>query len=307
MLETIVVAIDDLKRGEEAIAHAAMLATPFSARVLVAGITEQIGGSRGEKFTDPVIWGMRKSETQATLNQHVRHLEEQGIETSVDIIEVSTVESLLQYAEDVESDLLVVAYDPDTSAPMIRSILKHSKTPVFLTRAGWTKPAFTNILLPLDGSQRAESGLTLATMLARSMNAELHLAHVIPPLEMPGQPILSSEMSEIARQLIEKGSNEAKRYLEQTASRLPVPAKTHVIVNGSVTTSLHNLVFSEDIDLMILSAHGYSGEPQWPFGTVAENVVNYCKVPTILVQDLPAYFSHSEAEPTRIVNGTYQE
>lgn len=307
MLETIVVAINDLKRGEEAVAHAAVLANYFSARVLVAGIMEQVGGLQGEKFTDPVIWSMAKSETHATLNQYVRHLEEQGVETGADIIEVSTVESLLQYADEVESDLLIVDFDPETAAPMLRSILKHSKTPVFLTRSGWTKPTYSNILVPLDGSQRAESGLILATTIARSMNAELHLAHAVQQIEMPGQPILSTEMAEIAQKLIEKGSDEARRYLEQTASRLPVEAKTHVVVNGSVTTSLHNLVLSEDIDLLILSAHGYSGEPQWPFGTVAENIVNYCKVPTILVQDLPAYLSGSDSQPTRVVSGTYHE
>jgi nucleotide-binding universal stress UspA family protein len=117
---------------------------------------------------------------------------------------------------------------------------------------------------------------------------------------MPGQMMLSTEMSEIAQQLVEKSSEEAKRYLEQVASRLPVEVKTHVVVNGSVTTLLHSLVMSENIDLLLLSAHGYSGEPQWPLGTVAENIVNYCKVPTILVQDLPAHFSRPQSEPTRI-------
>jgi nucleotide-binding universal stress UspA family protein len=306
MLQTIVVAVNDLKRSEEAVAHAAILAQPFSARVLIAGIIEQISGLVGEKFTDPVIWSMKKSEAQALLNQQVHHLEEQGVETRLDIIEASTVESLLQYAQEVESDLLVVAYDPETSAPMIRSILKHSKTPVFLTRPGWAKPTYSNILVPLDGSQRAESSLTLATTIAKAMNAQLHIAHAVPQIEMARQSILSSEVSEIAQQLVERSADEANRYLEQVASRQSIETQTHVIVNGSVTTSLHNMILSENIDLLILSAHGYSGEPQWPFGTVAENIVNYSKVPTILVQDLPAYFSKSEQpEPTRILNGTY--
>jgi len=305
MLGTIVVAVSDLKSGEEAVTHAANLAHPFSARVLVAGIMQQISGLGNEKFTDPVVWNMAKSEAQATLNQYVRQLEEQGIETSQDIVEASSVEALLRYAETVGSDLLAVAFDPETSAPMIRSILKHSKTPVFLTRSGWAKPTYANILVPLDGSQRAEGSLQLAVSIAKAMNANLHLAHAVQQIELPRQSTLSGEMQSIAQQLVEKNADEAGRYLEQAASRLPIQAKTHVIVNGSVTTSLHNLIVSENIDLLVLSAHGYSGEPQWPFGTVAENIVNYSKVPTILVQDLPAYFSKSEEEPTRILNGSY--
>lgn len=305
MLETIVVAINDLKRGDEVIAQAASLAAPFASRVFVAELIEQISGVIGEKFTDPVMWSMAKAEAQSILNQHVRRLEELGLETSQDVVEASSVEALLQYTEQIQSDLLAIAFDSETSAPMIRSILKHSKTPVFLTRPGWTKPTYSNILVPLDGSQRAESSLTLATTIAKSLNAEMHLAHAVQQIELPQQSILSNEMMEIAQQLIEKNADESKRYLEHVASRLPVSAKTHVIVNRSVTTSLHRLILNEDIDLLVLSAHGYSGEPQWPFGTVAENIVNYCKVPTILVQDLPAFFSKSEEEPTRILSGTY--
>ena len=54
---------------------------------------------------------------------------------------------------------------------------------------------------------------------------------------------------------------------------------------------------------MILSAHGYTCEPQWPFGMVAENLVRYSKIPTIVVQDLPALLGKSSPEPIRIPNG----
>lgn len=305
MLQTIVVAVNDLKQAEEVIAQAAALATAFSAQVFVVGIIEQMNETRSERFTDPVLWNMIKSETQATLNRHVQNLQDQGIEASLELIEASTTEALLQHLEEIPADLIVLAYQHETPPPLIRSILKYSKTPVFLSHVDQMQSACSNILVPLDGSQRAESSLTLATAIARATQAQIHLVHVVQPFEMPRQTTLSTEVTEITQRLAEKYSEEAQRYLEQMASRLDGDVKIHVVTDGRVTSSLHNLIMSEGIDLLVLSAHGYSGEPQWPFGSVAENIINYCKVPTIVVQDLPALFSPPSVEPTRIKNGAH--
>jgi nucleotide-binding universal stress UspA family protein len=307
MLETIVTAISDLKEAEQVIAHAAKLALPFSSRVIVVSIIKQMDGRTDEKFTDPVLWSMAKSEAQAILNQYVQQLQEQGIKAELEFIEASTAEALLQYAEDLHGDLIVVAYNHETPAPIIRSILKHSKTPVFLARGEEPKSTYSNILVPLDGSQRAESILSLTATIANSMNAKLHLAHIVQQPEMMGQTGNSTEVSEMAQRLVEKTFDEAKRYLEQVASRLPIEVKTHVITDSKVTRSLHDLVVGEQIDLLMLSAHGYSGEPQWPFGSIAENIINYSNISTILVQDLPAHFStHQSEPPTRLQTGTHK-
>jgi hypothetical protein len=37
-----------------------------------------------------------------------------------------------------------------------------------------------------------------------------------------------------------------------------------------------------------LSAHGYSGNDQWPYGSMVNNFILYSKVPLLIVQDLPA-------------------
>jgi nucleotide-binding universal stress UspA family protein len=46
-------------------------------------------------------------------------------------------------------------------------------------------------------------------------------------------------------------------------------------------------VEQEDIDLVALSAHGYSGNTQWPYGSMVNNFILYSKVPLLIVQDLP--------------------
>jgi len=40
--------------------------------------------------------------------------------------------------------------------------------------------------------------------------------------------------------------------------------------------------------MIALSAHGYSGDHQWPYGSMVNNFIMYGKVPLLIVQDLPA-------------------
>jgi hypothetical protein len=47
--------------------------------------------------------------------------------------------------------------------------------------------------------------------------------------------------------------------------------------------------------MVALSAHGYSGNDQWPYGSMASNFILYSKVPLLIVQDLPA-----KEEPAKV-------
>jgi hypothetical protein len=46
------------------------------------------------------------------------------------------------------------------------------------------------------------------------------------------------------------------------------------------------LALSEQVDLVILSAHGYAGRDYWPYGSVATNFLVYGTTPLLLIQDL---------------------
>ena len=39
--------------------------------------------------------------------------------------------------------------------------------------------------------------------------------------------------------------------------------------------------------MLALSAHGYSGNNLWPYGSLVNNFILYGKVPLLIVQDLP--------------------
>jgi nucleotide-binding universal stress UspA family protein len=101
---------------------------------------------------------------------------------------------------------------------------------------------------------------------------------------------------ELSNRIVERNREEAERYLEQLKSRSyleGIAIQTHLVASDNAAVALHQLAEQENIDLVALSAHGYSGNRQWPYGSMVNNFILYGKVSLLIVQDLPA-----KQEPT---------
>ena len=72
---------------------------------------------------------------------------------------------------------------------------------------------------------------------------------------------------------------------------------TMVRVADSSALELHRIVEERQVDLMVLSAHGYSGEPRWPYGSISLNLIFYGASALLIVQDIaPGEIEPSQAE-----------
>jgi nucleotide-binding universal stress UspA family protein len=111
---------------------------------------------------------------------------------------------------------------------------------------------------------------------------------------MPRRMPLTDEESQLVERLTDRNREKAAQYLEQIESQIDSPVETRLTVGESIPAALHQLVEEEDIDLVVLSAHGYSGEARWPYGSVALNFIAYGTTPLLIVQDL----SREELERT---------
>ena len=54
-----------------------------------------------------------------------------------------------------------------------------------------------------------------------------------------------------------------------------------------VAATLHGLVEESAADLVLLCAHGHSGQRQRPYGSVATSFLTYGTTPLLILQDLP--------------------
>jgi nucleotide-binding universal stress UspA family protein len=137
--------------------------------------------------------------------------------------------------------------------------------------------ALKNILIPLDGSQLAETVLPLAAYLAEMNHARLVLFHIIeqnPPDMVHGERHL-------------KNQQEASAYLTKVAQSLPkgvtIDQHVHSSAEKDVAQSIVDHSNELGVDLVVMCAHGQSGLQKRIFGNIAQQVLSMGNVPVLLL------------------------
>jgi nucleotide-binding universal stress UspA family protein len=129
---------------------------------------------------------------------------------------------------------------------------------------------FKKILVPLDGSQTAESVLPVVIEEAKSHHSTVVLLRAIAPLR---QSLMSSPGS--IQQALEEVSLIAQHYLEGIAEQLHAEGiKTEMIVtHGHPAQMAIETAEEKECDLIVIGTHGETGAYQWRFGSVANKIV----------------------------------
>jgi nucleotide-binding universal stress UspA family protein len=136
---------------------------------------------------------------------------------------------------------------------------------------------YDSILVPLDGSDFAESALPVAALLARSTGARLTVVRCVWAVA-PDE----ADPTEAQRQAVAL----ARAYLDEIAARLAekgVPAETAVRSAPAVEGILAQADFCR-ADLVVMSTHGRSAPGRWIYGSVAEGVLTKSPVPLLLTR-----------------------
>lgn len=245
------------------------------------------------RLVDPLDWHMRKMEVQNRLGKMADSLTREGLSVKTAVVEHSHAEQLIQYVQAHDVDLIIFTKQSKNVSNVLESVLKHTPVPVVILPVSGAKDrigeaSYQKILVPLDGSQRAEIVLPIATSLARVLNAELLLVHIVHSPDMPRHVPALSEETDLVERIIEINRADAAQYLENLSARLPENVQTRLLTSTNVAATLERIVEEEGVDLVLLSAHGYSGEPQHPYGSITGNFLAYSERAVLFVQDLPA-------------------
>ena len=184
---------------------------------------------------------------------------------------------------------------------IVQQILQRIRTSTLIIRTNQASTTeisdlrYQRLLVPLDGSRRAGTTLPIATALARAHQAELLLVHVVNKPEMARHMPLTREDEELMNRFVERNQEEGTKYLEHLQAHLSTNVQTRLLVSDNVAATLQGFSEQEQIDLLILSAHGYSGEAKWPYGGVTNRFITDGTMPLLIVQDLP----HESSETAR--------
>jgi nucleotide-binding universal stress UspA family protein len=141
------------------------------------------------------------------------------------------------------------------------------------------------ILVPLDGSPRAELALPVAARLARASGGVVMLTQIIQaPLEFEVGAIAPATWAPAARAVERK---EASTYLLQVAASehlADVTTETGVYA-GPVAAMLLLVAKTRGADLIVMTSRGLSGFTRWALGSVAEKVAQESPIPVLLLRE----------------------
>lgn len=143
---------------------------------------------------------------------------------------------------------------------------------------------FKRILVPLDGSQRAERAAYIAERLARATGSEVLFTRVV---DVPIRPGPAFELPPLVLSPIEDNLATAQEYLSRFAHR-PDFADSDVdtiALEGPVAATVLEMALSENVDLIIMCSHGRTGASRWPLGSVAQKLARRAPVPILVLRE----------------------
>jgi nucleotide-binding universal stress UspA family protein len=131
-----------------------------------------------------------------------------------------------------------------------------------------TVPPFKHILVPLDGSEAAESALPTAMRFADHFGSRVHLFQVMPyvPLAVGFWDTPQTLRSDVIAS--------ATEYLSGVAERVAKPEQVVTSVSiGAPALELDAYIEANDIDLVVMTSHGRGGFARAALGSVTDRVI----------------------------------
>jgi len=280
------------ERDALTIRHAAAVASALRTPLTIARI---VAPPPAGEPADPIDWHLRALEIRAELERFRAEVARIPLETRTDVLEACEPAQVRRWASAQALDLIVTGSNGEDREGLADGLypLLADGTISLLVVCGDSPaadaPLYARILVPLDGSARAESALPLALQLAHAHKAELLLVHAVPPLELTEVGPLSSEDLDLQQRVRRRNEEVARAYLERVRGWIAgsgQTARSVLVGNGDVRRHLADVIGRERVDLVVLSAHGH-GAAEGPYGSVAAYLIAHRTVPVLVRQDAP--------------------
>ena len=306
MIDTILVPLDGSQLADCVLPHVVAFARSFDAEVTLMRMLEKNQVGTSAQLFDLLNWQINKTRAALYLEKTKAYFQESGLQAETIVLEGLEAEGITEFAQNQGMKLIILSSHGRNGltqwgiSNITQKIILSAPTSLLIVRAHQPgaypgelaeTPVYRRILVPLDGSQRAENVLPIITQLAHFHQSQIHLVQIVQTPEMARQMPPAREDIDLSNRLVARNREEAGRYLEQVKLRSyleGIAVQTHLMTSDNAAVALHQLAEQEQIDLVTLSAHGYSGMHQWPYGSMVNNFILYGKVSLLIVQDLPA-------------------
>lgn len=159
-------------------------------------------------------------------------------------------------------------------------VVRGSEVPTLVVGARAEPPSkLDRILVPLDGSDTAETALESAKNWARTHSAELILMRALMTArpELSGPAIFEAKRAEM---------KEAQEYLAALREKLFSYQTEVLVAEQAPVPGILKVAQEMEVDLIALGSHGRSGAERWLLGSVAEAVLQRAHCPVLVARNV---------------------
>jgi nucleotide-binding universal stress UspA family protein len=287
---TVIVALDGSVHAERALAYGQLLAGSLGGTLELTHILEE-----------PIAFDLVPSLVLPDRPAAERYLTETASKlasaeaVTTYVIRGNPTEELLRLTNDQPDTILVLSTHGRTGVQrtllgsVADKVLRGAAAPVLLVRETVTadKGMIKQLVLPLDGSELAAAALPLASAIAVSADATLHLVRVVEPFWHSASvasmtPYLPDEQgADFDAQL----QAEASAYLKRVADGLRDRGVrvTWEVRSGRPADEILRTATTTLADLIVVSTHGRSGLRRWVLGSVTDDLVHHSPIPVLAI------------------------
>lgn len=310
----IAVCLDGSEVGECILPHALAIGRAVGAPLTLLRVLE--GGTPEAAPPDPVGWEIQRREARHYL-QRAAARGGGGDAIDTEVIEGQAAEEICHWGRHHAVGLTAlcshgVSGKTEWSLASTARKLVEGAPGSFLVVpaaavAGEPVARYRRLLVPLDGSARAESVLPLARRIADAQDAELVLAHVVPMPELTEVGPFDAEDLDLRERLERRNERVANEYLDRLRAQLSeseAAVRALVLRGGDARSRLARLIAEEGVDLVVLSAHGRTARADLSLGSVTAYLLAHSAVPLLIVRPPSAAAVHrmapAEGEEARL-------
>jgi nucleotide-binding universal stress UspA family protein len=298
MFSRILIPLDGSKTAEQVLPYARRLATVVHVSVDLLGVVEMsdIAGdiaSNEAPYAEALIREAARNSTEY-LETIARTFRKGRVQYRV---EQGGPEDIIIAAAAADRGTLIAMATHGRSGvsrwllgSVTEKVLRGTVNPLLVVRApGNSKTdgeaALRSVIVPLDGSDVAETILSPVAALAQALDLQVLLIRVygLPLPTYGGDDYYVPDYVELKDQI----RDEAEDYLNSRASLLRaqgVAEVSTVVIEGSAADAIINLARKTPDNLVAMSPYGRSGLQRWVLGSVTEKVVRHCQDPVLIVR-----------------------
>lgn len=295
----ILVCIDHSSFARACVRHAIAISKSLGGTITVLHVMQPPHERAGTHATDVLDWEIERQAELALLGELEREATKAAghhVETRLE--QGHPAQRIVAVARELDAGVTILGsrgergdapWDLGSTVLQVLAVAQGSVLVVRSTTAAETDIVCPKrILVPLDGSVRAESVLPSTLRIASMHGAELLLALVIQE-PIVTRVLCSPEDLSAARDLATRLEISGKRYLEELRGQLSregASVRTLVLRSPDERQCLLELSRNEQSDLIVLSAHGSNCNPAVISGSVTVSLLAHAAVPLLVLQDL---------------------